>query len=143
MRPWRVQILRKQRPGLFGMSLGEREKREVAAAKRRSSVGDDRPQSGNSPPRADERGGRGMLPPLQLGNAERDDVRIGERATAFQYGKKPAIHLGERGFECFGVSAPGERQRFPTDLTEIQVLPHLIQRGGIARGQQTFEPRRK
>ena len=60
-------------------------------------------------------------------------MRVEERATAFQYGEQPAIHLGERGLERFRVGAPRERQRFPTDLTEIQFLPHLIERGGVAR----------
>ena len=74
-----------------------------------------------------------MLPALQLRHAKCDDVRIEQRATAFQYGKEPAIHFGERGLERFGVGAPRERQCFPSDLTEIQLLPHLVERGGVAR----------
>src|SRR5712691_9700961 len=120
-------------PHIVTFRVPELERWQHAAAQRRSCVGDDRAQSGNSPTRADERGGGRMLPALQLRHAECDDVRIEQRAATFQYGQESAINFGECGLERFGVGAPRERQCFPSDLTEIQLLPHLIQRGGVAR----------
>src|SRR5262245_19830195 len=102
MRPRRRQILREQRPGILGMTLGEGKKGEVATPERRLRVCDDGAEPGDAPARADQCRRGGMLPALELGLTEGDDVRIEKRSTALECGEQPAIDFGERGLECFG-----------------------------------------
>src|SRR6266581_4436029 len=125
------------------MTLGEREKREIAAAQGRLGVRDDGSQARHAPARSDERGRRRMLPALQFGHAECDDVRIEKRAAALQRGEQATIDFGERGLECFGVGAARERQGLPAHLTQVQLVPSCFQRGGVPCGEETLECRRK
>src|SRR5262249_37709378 len=106
-------------------------------------VRNDGPKARHAPARADERRRRGMLPALELGYAERDDVRLEKSATPFQRREQPAVHLREGRLQRFGVRAPGERERFPSHLLQMQLVPDCFQRGGALRGQEPLEPRRK
>src|SRR3989441_4112493 len=125
------------------MPLGQSQKREVAAAQRRLRVGDDSAQTGDAPARADERSRRGMLPALQLRHAKRDDVGIEERTAALQRGEQAAIDFRERRLECFGIGAARERKRLPSQLSQVQLVPRCFQFGGVLRGEEALESRRK
>src|SRR5947208_2503950 len=60
-----------------------------------------------------------MLPALQLRHAKRDDVGIEERAAAL------------------------ERKRLPSQLSQVQLVPRCFQFGGVLRGEEALESRRK
>src|SRR2546427_5554732 len=139
VRPRRLQILREERPCFLRVALGEREKREIATAERGLRVGNDRAQPRNAPARTDERGGCGMLPAMELRYAERDDVRIEQRAAPLQHREQPAIDFRERRLERLGVRAARERERFPSHLSEIQLAPGRFQVSGVAGGEQALE----
>ena len=125
------------------MTLGEREKREIAAAQRRAGIGNDRAQTRDAPARANQRGGGGMLPALQLRHAERDDVGIEERAAAFERGEQPPIDDRERGLECFVVGAARKRERFPSELSQVQFIPRGFQFCCALGNDEALESRRK
>src|SRR5256712_2833855 len=125
------------------MALGERQKRKVAAAERRLRVRDDGAQARDAPARADQRRGGGMLPAFQLRHTKRDDVGIEKRAAPLQRGEQAAIDDGERRFECFGVGAAGERERLPSQLSQVLLIPRGFQFGGALRDEELLESRRK
>src|SRR5258705_3526211 len=125
------------------MALGERQKREVPAPQRRLGIGNDGAQTRDAPARANQRGGGGMLPAFQLRHAKRHDVGIEERATAFQRREEAAIDGRERRLEFFGVGAARERQRLPSELPQIQLVPHRFQFGGALRDDETLQSRRE
>src|SRR6266849_9429544 len=125
------------------MALGERQKRKVAAAQRRLRVRDDGAQARDAPARADQRRGGGMLPAFQLRHTKRDDVGIEKRAAPLQRGEQAAIDDGERRFECFGVGAAGERERLPSQLSQVLLIPRGFQFGGALRDEEALESRRK
>src|SRR5882672_4269515 len=125
------------------MALGEGQKREVPAPQRRLGIGNDGAQTGDAPACANQRGGGGMLPAFQLRHAKRHDMGIEERATAFQRREEAAIDGRERRLEFFGVGAARERKRLPSELPQIQLVPHRFQFGGALRDDETLESRRK
>ena len=118
------------------MALGERQKRKVAAAQRRLRVRDDGAQARDAPARADQRRGGGMLPAFQLRHTKRDDVGVEKRAAPLQRGEQAAIDDGERRFECFGVGAAGERERLPSQLSQVLLIPRGFQFGGALRDEE-------
>ena len=80
-----------------------------------------------------------MLPPLELGNPEGRDVRIGERTAALQHREEAAVHLIERGLEGLAVRPPRAPERFPGDPVDARRLPRPLEGLGIGRGEQPLE----
>ena len=80
-----------------------------------------------------------MLPPLELGNPEGHDVRIGERTAALQHREEPAVHLIERGLEGLAVRPPSSPERFPREPVDVRCLPRPLEGLGIRRGEQPLE----
>jgi branched-chain amino acid transport system substrate-binding protein len=143
VRTRRLEILREERPGILRVAFREGQKSEVPPAQRRLRVGDHGPKPRDSPTRPDERRGSGMLPALELGDAERDNVRIEKRPAPLQQSEQTAVDRGEGAFERLGIRAARERERFPPELSEVQLFPRCFQFGGVTRGDQSLEPRRK
>src|SRR5467141_1823800 len=125
------------------MALGERQKCKVAAAQRRLRVRDDGAQARDAPTRANQRRGGGMLPAFQLRHTKRDDVGIEKRAAPLQRGEQAAIDDGERRLECLGVGAARERERLPSELSQVLMIPRGFQFGGALRDEEALESRRK
>ena len=143
MRTGRLEILREQRPRFFRMALGKRQKGEIAATQGSLRVGDDGAQASDAPARTDERRGSGVLPALELWDAEGDDMRIEKCSAPLQHREQAAIDLGEGRLERLRVRAARERERFPADLSQIQLAPCRFQIGGVTRGEETLESRRE
>src|SRR5437867_1756515 len=139
MRPRCLQVFREQRPGLFRVALGEREERVIPTAERGLRVGDDRAEPAHAPPRANEDGGGGVLPPLELRHAERHDVRIEKRPGPLQYREQAAIDFRQRGLERLSIRAARERERLPSHLTEILFAPDRFQFRGARGREQALE----
>jgi len=138
-----LQISSEERPGILGVALRQGQEGKVAPSQRRLRVGNDGPQPGDSPARADECSGRGVLPALKLRYAERDEVRIEKRPAPLQQREQPAVDGGEGRLERFGIRTPRERERLPTHLPEVQLTPRRFQFGGVARGYESLESRRE
>src|SRR2546427_12043481 len=68
---------------------------------------------------------------------------VEKRAAPLQRGEQAAIDDGERRFECFGVGAAGERERLPSQLSQVLLIPRGFQFGGALRDEELLESRRK
>src|SRR2546429_7584284 len=124
---------------LFRSPFGQREEREIAAPEWRPGVGDHGAQARDAPARTDERGSRGMLPPLQLGNPEGRNVRIGERAAPLQHREETTVHLIERGLEGLAVGPSCAPERFPREPVDVRRLPRALEGLGIGSRQEPLE----
>src|SRR5207249_6349845 len=125
----------------------QREEGEIAPAERRAGVGDDGAQARNPPARADERRRRGVLPALELGDAERREVAIEERPAAIQHREQASIDLVEGPLEGGAgggrsvrrVGAPRERQHLPRHAVEMGRLPDPLERRRVSSGEQPLQ----
>src|SRR2546426_3031374 len=81
MRARRREVALEQRPRPLRMALGETEEGEVPTGQGRLRVGHDGAEPGDAPARPHQRRRRRVLPALDLGDAERDEMRVEEGAT--------------------------------------------------------------
>src|SRR5690349_15901546 len=87
MGPGRHEVSLEQRPGTVGVALGQGQKGEVTAPERGRGIRDDGPESGNPPAGTHQRGGRRVLPALELRHAEGHEMQVVEGAASLQYGE--------------------------------------------------------
>src|SRR5438046_1762983 len=133
------EIPLEQQPRTLGVPFGQREEREVATPEWRPGVGDHGAQARDAPARTDERGSRGMLPPLELGHAEGHDVRIGERGAPRQRREKTTVHLIERGLEGLAVRPSRAPERVPREPVDMRRLPRALEGLGIGSREEPLE----
>src|SRR2546428_14088432 len=93
MRDRRREEALEQRPRPWRMALREPEEGEVPTCQGCLRVGDDGPQPGDAPARSHQGRRRRVLPALELGDAERDEMRVEEGTTVLQHGRQAPVNL--------------------------------------------------
>ena len=126
------------------MAFGETEEGEVTTCQGCLRIGDDGPQPGDAPARSHEGRRRRVLPALELGDAERDEMRVEEGTTALQHGEQATVHLRQSALERRPRFArprgpPSQCQGLPADLVKVALAPSALEGERVGAREQPLE----